>query len=183
VAIRLVVLDRDGVINHDSSAFVRSAAEWHAIDGSLEAIALLSASGYTVAVATNQSGLARGHFGLETLEDIHRVMTNAAAAAGGRIDRVVYCPHGPGDNCDCRKPAPGLLQQLADYYGIGMQAVPFIGDSKRDLDAALAIGARGILVRTGKGAATEAQFIAAGSVVEVYDDLLQAAQHLIDEQE
>jgi D-glycero-D-manno-heptose 1,7-bisphosphate phosphatase len=176
------VLDRDGVINHDSSAFIRSAAEWHAIDGSLEAIALLSSNGFTVAVATNQSGLARGHFGLDTLERIHDTMTSAATAAGGTIDRVVYCPHGPEDNCDCRKPAPGLLQQLADYYAIGMQAIPFIGDSKRDLDAAEAIGARGILVRTGKGAATEERIIAAGNVAEVYDDLLQAAQHLIGEQ-
>ena len=183
MALKLVVLDRDGVINHDSDAFIRSAAQWRAIDGSMEAIALLSNSGFTVAVATNQSGLARGHFDEDTLNEIHRTMILAVAAAGGEIDRIVYCPHGPDDNCDCRKPAPGLLRQLGDYYDLSMHGVPFIGDSLRDLQAAAAVGARGILVRSGKGRATEDALQAVGKTAETYDDLLQAAQHLIAEQQ
>jgi D-glycero-D-manno-heptose 1,7-bisphosphate phosphatase len=181
VALRLVVLDRDGVINHDSDAFIRSADQWRAIDGSPEAIALLSHNGFTVAVATNQSGLARGHFDEDTLNEIHRAMAVAVAGAGGEINRIVYCPHGPDDKCACRKPAPGLLQQLGDYYGLSMNGVPFIGDSLRDLEAAAAIGARGILVRSGKGGATEDALRAAGKTAETYDNLLQAAQHLIAE--
>ena len=181
MALKLVVLDRDGVINHDSDAFVRSAAQWQAIDGSPEAIALLSDSGFTVAVATNQSGLARGHFDEDALNEIHRTMMLAIAAAGGEIDRIVYCPHGPDDRCDCRKPAPGLLRELGDYYSLSMQGVPFIGDSLRDLQAAAAVGARGILVRSGNGRATEDVLLAGGKTAETYDDLLQAAQHLIAE--
>jgi len=181
VALRLVVLDRDGVINHDSDAFIRSADQWRAIDGSPEAIALLSRNGFTVAVATNQSGLARGHFDEDALREIHRTMTVAVAGAGGEIDRIVYCPHGPDDKCACRKPAPGLLHQLGDYYGLSMNGVPFIGDSLRDLEAAAAVGARGILVRSGKGVATLEALGAAGKTAETYDDLLQAAQHLIAE--
>ena len=181
MALRLVVLDRDGVINHDSDAFIRSADQWRAIDGSPEAIALLSHNGFTVAVATNRSGLARGHFDEDTLNEIHRAMAVAVAGAGGEINRIVYCPHGPDDKCACRKPAPGLLQQLGDYYGLSMNGVPFIGDSLRDLEAAAAIGARGILVLSGKGRATEYALRTAGKTAETYDNLLQAAQHLIAE--
>ena len=181
MALKLVVLDRDGVINHDSDAFIRSAAQWQAIDGSPEAIALLSDSGFTVAVATNQSGLARGHFDEDALNEIHLTMAMAVAEAGGEIDRIVFCPHGPDDNCDCRKPAPGLLRQLSDYYALSMQGVPFIGDSLSDLEAAAAVGARGILVRSGNGRATEEALQAVGKTAETYDDLLQAARHLISE--
>jgi D-glycero-D-manno-heptose 1,7-bisphosphate phosphatase len=177
------VLDRDGVINHDSAAFIRSADQWRAIDGSPEAIALLTHNGFTVAVATNQSGLARGHFDEDTLNEIHRTMAVAVAGAGGKIDRIVFCPHGPDDKCACRKPAPGLLQQLGVHYGLSMKGVPFIGDSSRDLEAAAAIGARGILVRSGKGRATEGVLRAAGKTAETYDNLLQAAQHLIAERQ
>lgn len=179
----LVVLDRDGVINEDSDTFIRSAAEWHAIGGSLEAIALLGAHGFTVAVATNQSGLARGHFDRVALNGIHGAMVEAVAASGGHIDRIVFCPHGPGEGCDCRKPAPGLLRQLAEHYGVGLQGVPFIGDSLRDLDAARAVGARGILVRSGKGRATEAALGEPWSGLEVFDDLLQAARFLVCEKD
>lgn len=178
---RLVVLDRDGVINQDSESFIRSASEWHAIDGSLEAIALLGAHGFTVAVATNQSGLARGHFDLVALNAIHGAMVDAVEVAGGHIDRIVFCPHGPEDGCDCRKPAPGLLRQLAEHYGVGLRKVPFIGDSLRDLHAAVAVGARGMLVRSGKGRATEAALADSAAEFEVFDDLLQAAQFLVTE--
>jgi D-glycero-D-manno-heptose 1,7-bisphosphate phosphatase len=181
VTLKLVVLDRDGVINQDSDAFIRSSVQWRAIDGSPEAIGLLSNNGFTVAVATNQSGLARGLFDEDALNEIHRVMAVTIAEAGGKIDRIVYCPHGPDDNCDCRKPAPGLLHQLGAYYALSMHGVPFIGDSLRDLEAAAAIGARGILVRSGKGAATEDALRAAGKSAETYDNLLQAAQYLIAE--
>jgi D-glycero-D-manno-heptose 1,7-bisphosphate phosphatase len=178
MGIRLVVLDRDGVINCDSDSFIRSADEWLAIEGSVEGIALLSKHGFTVAVASNQSGLARGHFDLTALEGIHRKMCAEVKAAGGRIDRIVFCPHGPDEGCDCRKPAPGLLRQLGEHYGIDMTGVPFVGDAERDLDAARAIGARPVLVRTGKGGMTEA---AVGEGVEVYDDLLNVARALVAE--
>lgn len=178
---QLVVLDRDGVINHDSEAFIRSAAEWHAIDGSLEAIALLGAHGFTVAVATNQSGLARGHFDLVALNGIHGAMVDAVAAAGGHIDRIVFCPHDPDAGCDCRKPAPGLLRQLAEHYGVDLQNVPFIGDSLRDLQAAQSVGARGILVRSGHGRVTEKAFADSAAEFEIFDDLLQAAHFLVAE--
>jgi len=180
MGIRLVVLDRDGVINCDSDFFIRSAEEWVAIEGSVEGIALLSKHGFTVAVASNQSGLARGHFDLAALEGIHRKMCAEVRAAGGQIDRIVYCPHGPGEGCDCRKPAPGLLQQLGEHYGVSMAGVPFIGDAERDLDAARAIGARPVLVRTGKGGVTETSLVEG---IEVYDNLLHAAHALVAERD
>ena len=178
---KLVVLDRDGVINQDSDTFIRSSAEWRAIEGSLEAITLLGAQGFTVAVATNQSGLARGLFDLPALNEIHGTMVEAVDTAGGHIDRIVFCPHGPGEGCDCRKPAPGLLRQLAEYYGVSLQDVPFIGDSLRDLEAARAVGARGMLVRTGKGRVTEDALGGSGSGFEVFDDLLHAVRFLVAE--
>jgi len=178
---RLVILDRDGVINVDSDAFIRCGAQWQAIDGSLEAIALLVRHGFTVAVASNQSGLARGHFDLAALTDIHDTMVAAVEAAGGRIDRIVFCPHGPGEGCDCRKPAPGLLLQLAAHYAVSLQDIPFIGDSLRDLAAARSVGARGILVRSGKGRVTEEALEGSVAEVEVFDDLLEATQRLVAE--
>ncbi len=180
-AAQLVIVDRDGVINRDSDAFIRTASDWRAIDGSLEALALFAQNGFNVAVATNQSGLARGHFDLAALSDIHRTMVDAVAAAGGRIDRIVFCPHGPESGCDCRKPAPGMLLQLAQLFGVDLRDVPFIGDSLSDLQAAQAVGARGILVRSGKGGATEKAFGADMGDVEVFDDLLQAARFLVAE--
>jgi D-glycero-D-manno-heptose 1,7-bisphosphate phosphatase len=181
MSVRLVVLDRDGVINHDSKDLIKSPEEWRPVEGSLEAIGLLTGSGFTVAVATNQSGLARGYFSRETLEAIHGKMNAAVTSAGGRIDHIVYCPHGPDDGCDCRKPAPGLLLQLAAHYGVSLRDVPCVGDAQRDLDAAAAVGARGILVRTGKGLNTEASLRESGADAEVFDDLLAAARHLVSE--
>lgn len=175
------MLDRDGVINRDSDAFIKSAAEWTPIDGSLEAIALLSENGFTVAVASNQSGIGRKLFDRRALHSIHRKMRLAVGAAGGSIDCIVYCPHLPGDQCDCRKPAPGLLERLARRYGVSMQGVPVIGDSERDLAAARAVGARPVLVLSGNGRKSKAELDRRGVPVECYDDLLTAARAIVTE--
>lgn len=180
-ATRLIVLDRDGVINHDSDAFIKSPAEWRPIDGSMEAIALLTRAGYTVAVATNQSGIGRGLMDRRALDAINRKMRRAVAAAGGSVARIVHCPHRPDQGCDCRKPAPGLLLRLARHFGASLERLPVVGDSERDLQAAGAAGARPILVRTGNGRATEAKLKARGETVETYDDLLSAARQLAAE--
>lgn len=176
---KLIVLDRDGVINQDSEAFIKSAAEWRPIDGSLDAIARLCRHGFTVAVATNQSGLGRGLFDRKRLDAIHRKMRRAVRGAGGRIDRIVCCPHHPDARCDCRKPAPGLLYRLAKHYGVSLDGVPVVGDAERDLVAAAAVGARPILVLTGKGRATRDALARRGERVEVYADLRAAADALI----
>ncbi|MGB5622719.1 MAG: D-glycero-beta-D-manno-heptose 1,7-bisphosphate 7-phosphatase [Gammaproteobacteria bacterium] len=176
---RLVILDRDGVINRDRTDFVKSPEEWVALPGSLEAIALLSRAGFTVAVATNQSGLGRGLFDRDTLEAVHEKMRFAAEESGGRIDIIAYCPHRPEDGCACRKPLPGLLSTIAGAYGVELAGVPCIGDSQRDLDAARAVGARAILVLTGNGEATS-QALDEGDDVEVFPDLLAATRCLLE---
>ena len=151
---QLVILDRDGVINEDSDEYIKSPGEWHPIPGSLAAIARLHRAGWRVVVATNQSGVARGLFDLDTLMRIHEKMYRSVRDAGGQIDAVFFCPHAPADNCRCRKPRPGLLLDIASRLRIDLTGVPLIGDSIRDLQAARAAGARPLLVRTGKGAAT-----------------------------
>ncbi len=178
---RLVILDRDGVINHDSDEFIKSPDEWQPIAGSLEAIARLSAAGFEVAVATNQSGIGRKLLDEPTLESIHRKMQAAVHAAGGDIGKIVYCPHHPEAGCDCRKPLPGLLHELSRRYGVPLDRVPVIGDAARDIEAAIAVGARPMLVRTGKGKAAAAALEAQGLVIETFDDLLQAAEAIVNE--
>lgn len=174
-ASRLVVLDRDGVINEDSDAFVKTPEEWLPIPGSPEAIAELCRKGFTVVVATNQSGLARGLFKRAALHAMHAKMDAAVEAAGGRIADIYVCPHGPDDGCDCRKPKPGLLEQIARDYGQNLDGVPMVGDSLRDLEAAWAVGGRAILVRTGKGRQTEAALNSEQlSQLTVVDSLAQA---------
>lgn len=180
---RLVVLDRDGVINHDSDAFIKSPDEWVPIDGSLEAIALLARHGYTVAVASNQSGIGRGLFDTAALEAVHRKMQDAVAVAGGTIDRIVSCPHLPEDACECRKPQPGLLRQLACHYRVPLRGVPVIGDSLRDLEAARAVEARPILVLTGNGRRTREALRERPWQVETFADLRAAAEALAGETE
>lgn len=180
-ATRLIVLDRDGVINHDSDAFIKTPAEWLPIDGSMEAIALLTRAGYTVGIATNQSGIGRGLMERRALGAINRKMRRAVEEAGGHVARIVHCPHRPDEGCECRKPAPGLLLRLARHFGLSLEGVPVVGDSERDLEAARAVGARPILVRTGNGRATEATLAARGEAVETYDDLLAAARRLAAE--
>ena len=178
---KLVILDRDGVINYDSDVYIKSPEEWIPIPGSLEAIARLTQSGFTVTVATNQSGVARGLFDRATLESIHRKMTAAAEAKGGRLAGIFYCPHGPDDRCDCRKPKPGLLRQIEKHFGQSLTDVPSVGDSLRDLQAAQAVNARPILVCTGKGKETLQQ-MSNNQHVEVFADLAATADFLIQEQ-
>lgn len=174
----LVILDRDGVINKESHLFVKSADEWLPLPGSIAAIAALSKAGFTVAVASNQSGLARGLFDRPTLDAMHEKMRALVAAEGGHIDRVVVCPHGPDDDCSCRKPKPGMLLKLGEHYGVSLAGVPVIGDSLRDLEAAAAAGARPVLVRTGNGRDTARMLPVEFAGVEVYDNLCTAATAL-----
>lgn len=174
----LVILDRDGVINEDSDAYIKSIDEWIPIPGSLQAIARLNRAGFSVVVVTNQSGIARGLFSLDTLASIHQFMIDCVAAEGGVIDAVFFCPHGPQDHCTCRKPLPGLLHEVAKRFGVSLERVPAIGDSLRDLQAARAVGARPILVRTGKGERTIAKGTGLDGV-EIYSNLAAAANALL----
>ena len=175
---KLIILDRDGVINRDSDAFVKSVDEWIPIEGSLEAIARLCRAGYTVTLATNQSGIARGNFDIDTLNAMHGKMRSLLAEMGGSIDGIFFCPHGPDDHCDCRKPKPGLMEQIADFHNVSLAGVPAIGDSLRDLQAAEAVGAQPILVLTGKGQKTLAKLNADNSI-PVFADLSTAVDHLL----
>lgn len=154
---KLIVLDRDGVINEDSDAYIKSPEEFIPIPGSLEAIARLNRAGWRVLVATNQSGIARGYFDRITLDRIHAKLARLLEPLGGHIEAIVYCPHGPDEGCDCRKPRAGLLRQLERQLGLSLAGVPAVGDSLRDLQAARAVGATPILVRTGKGERTLAK--------------------------
>ena len=180
MARRLVILDRDGVINHDSTDFIRAPDEWNAIDGSIDAIVRLSAAGFDVAVATNQSGVGRKLLDLPALEAIHRKMRREVRDAGGDITRIVFCPHHPDDGCDCRKPGTALFTRLARELGVPLDGVPMIGDSVRDIEAATAVGGRPLLVLTGNGAETAA---ALDGRIETltFANLGDAATFLIDE--
>jgi D-glycero-D-manno-heptose 1,7-bisphosphate phosphatase len=172
-----VLLDRDGVINHDSEHFIKSPEEWLPIEGSLEAIALLNQHGYKVAVITNQSGIARGLFDSDTLQQIHAKMQQMTIDKGGFIDAIYICPHSPADNCHCRKPEPGLLELFAQEKQVDLKNTVFIGDSYRDIQAAQAAGATPILVKTGKGQQTLANHPDLN--IEIFDNLYDAANHLI----
>ena len=175
---KLVILDRDGVINHDSDHFIKSPDEWTPLPGSLHAIASLNQNGWRVAVATNQSGIGRGLFDVHALNAMHAKMHKALAAVGGRVDAVFFCPHLAEDECDCRKPKPGLFIGIGERFGVPMSDVPMIGDSHRDLEAGAAAGCPVMLVRTGKGESTLARGdLPAGALV--FDDLAAAARHLI----
>ncbi len=176
---RLVVLDRDGVINEDSDAYIKSVAEWRPIPGSLEAIAALTRAGYSVAVVTNQSGVGRGLLSEDTLAAIHEHMLSRVRAVGGEVAGIFYCPHTPEAGCDCRKPKPGLFKALERKLGVSVRGVAYVGDKPSDVEAARAAGARPILVRTGRGALAAEAGIPAG--VPVFDDLLNAAHAIIAE--
>jgi D-glycero-D-manno-heptose 1,7-bisphosphate phosphatase len=154
--VKLVILDRDGVINFDSVQFIKSPAEWKPIPGSLEAIARLNQAGYRVVVATNQSGVGRGLFDMDTLNTIHEKMHKALFAAGGRVDAIFYCPHAADSSCDCRKPQPGMFKRIAETFNVNLKGVPTVGDSLRDLQAGAMLGCQPILVHTGKGEKTKA---------------------------
>jgi D-glycero-D-manno-heptose 1,7-bisphosphate phosphatase len=175
---RLIILDRDGVINYDSDQYIRTPDEWRAIPGSLEAIARLNHAGFRVVVATNQSGLGRGLYDTATMIAINDKMHKALAHVGGRIDAVFFCPHTAESDCDCRKPKAGMLTEIGRRFGIDLTGVPCIGDSLRDLQAAESVGAQPILVLTGKGERTlrEGQF-AKNTVI--FPDLASAVTGLL----
>ena len=176
---KLIILDRDGVINKDSDEYIKSVDEFIPLPGSLEAIARLKKAGYTIAVATNQSGIARGYFDEATLAAMHDKLAHLLDEQGGEIDYIAYCPHGPDDNCDCRKPLPGLLKEISTHFNTELTNVPIIGDSLRDLQSARSVGAYPILVKTGKGERTleNADHI---SDVPVYADLAAAVDALLN---
>ena len=177
----LIILDRDGVINKDSDDFIKSPQEFVPLPGSLEAIARLNAAGYCVVVATNQSGIARGLFNLQTLDAMHHKLEKLLATVGGHLDGIFYCPHAPDAGCDCRKPRPGLLQQIARKFKTELIDVPVIGDSLRDLQSAQAVSATPILVRTGKGERSLAQLATTPGLenVPVFKDLAMAADAVL----
>jgi D-glycero-D-manno-heptose 1,7-bisphosphate phosphatase len=174
---KLVILDRDGVINHDSDQYIKSPDEWRPIPGSLAAIARLNQAGYRVVVATNQSGVGRGLFETDTLLAIHDKMLKALTQVGGRLDAIFFCPHTNADNCDCRKPKPGMLKEIAGRFNADLAGVPAVGDSLRDLQAAVAAGAQPMLVLTGKGRKT-ADDPALPPETLVFPDLAAAAAHI-----
>ncbi|MCW9025053.1 MAG: D-glycero-beta-D-manno-heptose 1,7-bisphosphate 7-phosphatase [Gammaproteobacteria bacterium] len=167
---KLIILDRDGVINQDSDNFIKSVEEFIPLPGSLEAITKLNKAGYTVAVATNQSGIGRGYFDEATLSAMHEKLHRLLAETGGHIDYIVHCPHIADDHCDCRKPKPGLLLQIKQHFNTPLDNVPVVGDSLRDLQSAQEVGAKPHLVKTGKGLRTLKQGVGLDNI-PVYDDL------------
>jgi D-glycero-D-manno-heptose 1,7-bisphosphate phosphatase len=177
---KLVILDRDGVINHDSPSYIKSPEEWRPLPRGLDAIAWLTQADYHVVVATNQSGVGQGIFDMATLNAIHDKMHKAVAQAGGRIDAVFYCPHRMDDACACRKPKAGMLQEISRRFNAKLDGVPCIGDSLRDLQAAVAAGAQPMLVLTGKGKETRRQGgLPAGT--RVFADLAEAVKSFLKE--
>ncbi|MGZ5132364.1 MAG: D-glycero-beta-D-manno-heptose 1,7-bisphosphate 7-phosphatase [Caldimonas sp.] len=183
---KLVILDRDGTINEDRDDYVKSADEWVAMPGALEAIARLNHAGWHTVIATNQSGLARGLFDMAALNAIHARMNRELAEFGGRIDAVFFCPHGPDEGCRCRKPLPGLFEAIGERYGIDLEQVHLVGDSLRDLQAGAAVGCKPHFVRTGKGARLDAaELLAVQSAVpeaKVHADLAAFAQALLHDE-
>ncbi len=181
--IRHIILDRDGVINADSDQFIKTPDEWQPIGGSLEAIARLKRAGYLVGIASNQSGIGRGLLDRDSLNTIHGKMQQQLAKLGSHIDLIAFCPHTAEEHCTCRKPLPGLYLQLAQRWNIDLDGIPVIGDSLRDLQAAQAVNAHPMLVRTGKGRKTVEQLVESKEKGEiaVFDNLTQAVGHLLQE--
>lgn len=179
----LIILDRDGTINEDRDDFVKTVDEWVPMPGTLEAIARLNHAGWQTVVATNQSGLGRGTFDMATLNAMHTKMNQLLAKQGGRIDAVFFCPHAPEDACGCRKPLPGLFEQIGERFGVALRDVPVVGDSLRDLQAGAAVGCSPHLVRTGKGGRLDAEQLerlceqVPGT--QVHADLSAFAEHII----
>jgi D-glycero-D-manno-heptose 1,7-bisphosphate phosphatase len=175
---KLVILDRDGVINEDSESFIKTPEEWIPIQGSLEAISRLNESGYRVVVASNQSGVGRGLLNIETLNSIHEKMKNMLAEVGGHIDAIYFCPHKPSDGCDCRKPLPGLFTKIAGHLRTSLTDVVAIGDSPRDIEAAIAAGASPVLVYSGKTRADNSNEKLIG--IPAFDNLAGAVDDLLE---
>ena len=179
-AAKVIVLDRDGVVNRDSGEYIKSASEWLPLPGSIEAIADLSLAGFMVALATNQSGLARGLFDFSALDAMHEKFRKLVESEGGAIDGIFICPHGPDEGCLCRKPATGLLKQIEAEFDRSLRGCWFVGDSLRDLQAARAHGCKPVLVRTGNGLETEKLLTSNGLIeIDVFDDLHQAVAVLL----
>lgn len=186
---KLVILDRDGVINHDSPEYIKSADEWVAIDGSIDAIARLYRAGFTVVVATNQAGLAKGKFDLDDLEAMHEKLTRLVEEQGAELGAIFYCPHHPDDKCKCRKPMPGMVDAIEAEFNISAQGFYFVGDSLRDLQAAITKGCKPILVKTGNGEKTLSQLADVSlqtdgpqirpDQVDVFENLAAAADFMI----
>jgi len=180
--VKLIILDRDGVINHDSDAYVKNPDEWLPLPGSLEAIARLHQAGWKIAVASNQSGLARGYFDIAQLNAMHQKCRDLLAAQGGAIDAFFICPHGPDDRCHCRKPLPGLFHEIAKRFDTSLDGVPAVGDSLRDLQASASVGCTPWLVKTGNGTKTlQSGGLPAGTeqasdLAEVVDRLLMISR-------
>jgi D-glycero-D-manno-heptose 1,7-bisphosphate phosphatase len=177
---KIVLLDRDGVINKERESYIKSASEWEPLEGSIEAIAALYQAGFKIFVITNQSGLARGFFDSEALDAMHEKMCAMVVNAGAKISQIYYCPHHPDDLCNCRKPATGMLEQLMREHQCTLDNAYFVGDTIKDIGAAKNIGATPILVETGKGKTTAASHDLTG--VTVYADLLAASHAIIDQQ-
>jgi D-glycero-D-manno-heptose 1,7-bisphosphate phosphatase len=174
---KLIILDRDGTINYDSDAYIKSPEEWRPLEGSLEAIARLTQADYRIAVATNQSGIARGLFDTTTLIAIHNTMQRALGQVGGRIDAFFFCPHAADSACECRKPRPGMLIEIAKRFNVSLDDTYMVGDALRDLEAAAAAGAKPVLVLTGKGKKTQKEGgLPPGTIV--FPDLAAFAAHL-----
>ena len=174
----IIILDRDGVINYDSADYIKSADEWLPIPGSLEAISQLSQNGYRIIIVSNQSGISRRKLTIDDLNSIHQKMMLHLTQSGGSIEAIVFCPHGPRQGCDCRKPKPGMLLDVANRLHISLKEVYFVGDSQRDIDAAQVVGAKPVLVRTGNGAVLEDS----GNMpvdVPVYTDLAEFVDNLL----
>jgi len=182
---KLVILDRDGVLNEDSDAFIKSPSEWTPIPGSLEAVARLHRAEYRVLIASNQSGIGRGLFTTDTLSKIHNAMLEQVHQKGGEIEAIFFCPHAPEAACHCRKPAPGMLLDIAERLKVSLAGVPVVGDSLRDIQSAQSVGALPVLVRTGKGARTisdleERRLAVALIEVPVFDDLAAFVDALLE---
>lgn len=176
----IIVLDRDGVINFDSDNYIKTVDEWRPIPGAIEAMATLSQAGHTLFVATNQSGIGRGYYDIDTLHAMHKKMLALLAEEGGDVAGIYYCPHHPDKGCHCRKPLPGMLDDIIEQHKVSLQPSFFVGDSLRDLEAGLVRGCQPILVKTGKGQKT----INAGLPKElshtlVFSDLADFANHLL----
>lgn len=175
---KLVILDRDGVINYDSDQYIKSPGEWKPLPGSLEAIAKLTQAGYKVVIASNQSGIGRGLFDMDTLNAIHDKMHRAVQSLGGRIDAVFYCPHTSESKCGCRKPKPGMFLRIGACFNTDLSEAFVIGDSLRDLQPAANVGARPVLVLTGKGGITQAESdLPEGTLT--FSDLAAAVEHIL----
>jgi D-glycero-D-manno-heptose 1,7-bisphosphate phosphatase len=179
----LIILDRDGTINEDRDDYVRSPEEWMPLPGALEAIARLNHAGWHTVLATNQSGLGRGLFDMAALNAMHLKMHTMLAKVGGRIDAVFFCPHTPDENCNCRKPLPGLIEQIGQRYGVDLRTVPIVGDSLRDLQAGVAMGCKPHMVRTGKGAAlNETDVLNQVPSTVFHNDLPAFAEYMIQQE-